>query len=342
MPSLSESDITDMLKSVNKKGAKREDDIFVSTLADPHSLCIVKDWVSSGCLPIDLIMGGGFPFGRIVEIYGDEASGKSLLATQVVIEAQRIGAMTVFADVEAAVSLPLMKQLGVDVKRLIYFTPDTVSQLFEKFNELIDAKNKRLGLSHPMVFVWDSVAATTTLQEQEETDLDKRQYASAAPQISRAMRVIARKIAQSNVCAVLTNQMKHKLGVIFGDDDATFGGKAIAFHATIRLRLKAGGAIRDANKKAIGVRVFITVKKNKVAAPFREAMVPIYFGRGVDEPEAILEMAKKLGVVYAAGPKSVINIDGNDVVFTRKGWNKILYDNYDPICDAVEDAFNAK
>ena len=187
LPGLTKDDIAKVLADIKPK-----DDAFeVGLLSDPQSLCAVKSWIPSGCLPLDIIMGGGYPVGRITEIYGDNSTGKSLLAAQAVAEAQAMGALAVFADVESAVSVPLMAELGVDADSLIYYTPDTVDQLIKILRGAIESKSKRLGAEHPMIFVWDSIAATTTLTEMEviETEgLDKRQYASGAIQISAALR----------------------------------------------------------------------------------------------------------------------------------------------------------
>ena len=322
------------------RSTHKNDEITVSCLDDPGSLCIVKDWISTGCFPMDMIMGGGFPLGRVTEIFGSEATGKSLLATQAVLAGQARDALCVFADVESAVSKPLMEKLGVDTKKLIYFTPDTVDQLFGRLVEIIDAKNKRLGLDHPMVFVWDSIAATTTLAEQEETDLDKRMYASAAPQISRAMRVIARQIARSNVAAIFTNQLKAKLGVMFGDKDATFGGKAIAFHASVRLKLTAGQKIKRGERR-IGIWMGVEVKKNKVAAPYGTCTVPIYFDYGIDEDESILEMGKKFGVIKASAQSyEVVGLNAEPIKVSKKAWRDWMSENYNEVCDMLQEVYD--
>lgn len=315
-----DSALDDIIKDVSPK----DDEFVVSRLNDPRSLCHVTKWISSGCLPVDLCLGGGFPVGRWTEIYGDNSTGKSLLAAQAVVQAQKLGYLAVFADAESAISIDLMKAIGMDVDKLVYFTPNTVNQLFEMLNELIDSKNARMGKDFPMIFVWDSVAATTTKEEEEDQDLDKKHYASAAPQISRAFRSgIVDKVAESNVCCILINQVRDNIGVMFGDKTTTFGGNAIGFYSSIRIMLKTIEHIKDPSRKhkMLGVRISIETKKNKLVAPYRYIEVPIYYGFGIDDPEATFDLLKEMELITGGGGGVyTLELDGETHKFNKHDW----------------------
>ena len=152
----------DLLDEIVAEIKPGDNSFEVTRLNDPSALCQVDDWISTGCLPIDLITGGGFPVGRITEVFGDYSTGKSLLATQAVIEAQARDILAIFIDTESAVSKPLMEEIGVDTDLLLYMTPNTMEEVFETTNNLIEVKAKKFGVDYPMLFVWDTIAATTT------------------------------------------------------------------------------------------------------------------------------------------------------------------------------------
>lgn len=278
----------------------KDDSFEVGTLADPEALCHVDDWISYGCLPIDIITGGGVPMGRITEIYGDNSTGKTLLATGAVIEAQAREILTLYIDAESALSRGRMEELGVDSELLGYVTPDTAEQLFESIDNFLVAKATEFGKEYPALIVWDSVAATSTKEEVdtvEQEGLDKKQYPSSARQISMAFRTgLPKKLARNNTAIILINQIRQKLGVMFGDDEVTFGGKAIGFYSSVRISLKGSSAIKDAGE-TVGMRAKVTVKKNRLAPPFRTTTIPMYFDYGVDDAEATFDYAKDKGLV---------------------------------------------
>lgn len=321
--------------------APRDGAFEITRLSDPGALCNVTDWVSFGCLPIDLITGGGAPMGRITEIYGDNSTGKSLLATQALVEAQARDFFCVFADVESAVSRPLMEALGVDTGTLVYMTPNTVSEVIESLERLITYKDNVLGSTHPMLFIWDSIAATTTAVEIEDVrkdGLDKQSYASAAIQISKALRSgLPRRFARSNVAAIFINQVRENVGVMFGDKVTTFGGKAVGFYASVRIEL-ASKAVIKREGRPIGVRVKLLTTKNKVFPPHRSIEVPIYYGHGVDEAEAVLDMIEEEGLVTKAGGWYTMMINDEELKFQRSGWCEqggVFDTNYNAITDML-------
>lgn len=324
--------------------APKDGSFEVVRLSSPSALCHVSDWLSSGCLPVDLITGGGFPVGRLTELYGDSATGKSLLATHAVVEAQARDWLTIFVDTESAVSEPLMRQVGVDTDRLLYMTPNTINDVFDTVEKVLDAKDKELGKDHPTLFVWDTVAATTTASEVETVGrdgLDKQQFSSAARQISMALRTgWHRRIARSNVCAIFVNQVRENVGVMFGEKHSTFGGKAIGFYASLRLELRIVASIKEAGE-VNGYRVRVTVKKSRTHPPFKVAEMPVYFGYGFDEAEATFDFLKDYGVL-SKGAWQTLELGGQELKFQKSGWTEpggIFDAHFDEICKLAEEAY---
>jgi recombination protein RecA len=272
----------------------------VSTLADPDALCNVKDWISYGCLPVDIVTGGGVPIGRVTEIYGDNSTGKTLMATGATIEAQERDILTYYMDPENALSRDRMEQLGVDSEMLGYCAPDTVGQLFDNLEKFLEGKARMYSKDYPALVVWDSVAATTTKEEVDtvaEKGLDQKQYSSAAQQISRAFRTgLPKELSRNNTALILINQIRQNVGVMFGDDKVTFGGKAIGFYSSVRIYLKSSSKIKSAGS-VIGMRAKVTIEKNRLAPPFRTVEIPMYFDYGIDDAEATFDYAKDLSMV---------------------------------------------
>jgi recombination protein RecA len=221
--------------------------------------------------------------------------------------------------------------LGVDVDQLVYFNPDTVSEVFDTLEKVADGKDKQMGEDTPMLFVWDSVASTSTMQEIETQDLDQRMYATAAPQISRALRVHARRISKSHVCCVFTNQAKKKLGVMFGDDETTYGGKAISYHSTVRLRLSVGKRIKSDNR-SVGMWVHVETRKNKLAPPMQSVSVPMYYGEGIYEDEALVAFGVKLGIIESfKNGWYALHLPKQSIKFTKRTWPDVLDEQWGEI-----------
>ena len=313
----------------------------VLPLSDPSTLRTIKDFVSSQCLPLDLIMtkGGGFPVGRMTEIFGNYSSGKSILAFQALAETQAREGLAVLADTESA-AFPdnLLANLGINSDSLLYYTPDTVQEVFVTLDMIIDQKNREFGQDHLMTFVWDSVAATTTAAELEE-NYEDQSYPSAARVLSKVLRINARKFSESYVCLIFINQAKEKLNARYGSTPATFGGRSVAFHSSLRLDLRIISKITvGKGKDKIGVNIKVRVEKNKVGPPEGVIEIPIYFGHGVNEAEAVLNMMKKYKVVSNSGGWYTLD----DLKFTRKQFNDLYYqddDMNDYLSKCLEDAY---
>jgi recombination protein RecA len=310
-----------------------KEELDVALLSSEDSPCIVTEWLSSGCIALDRILGGGFPVGRVTEVYGDTSTGKSLIAAQVAALAQEDDHIVMMADSESAVSLPIMEAVGVDIDNLIYSNPDTVEEVFEQFEMAIELKAKKYP-DALLVLIWDSVAATS-VQFEMERDYGKAFMGRHAGVISQSMRKITRQISKNRICAIFLNQVRENIGVMFGDNETTFGGKAIPFHSSVRLRLKMGKKIvLKEKKKVIGIETTGLVVKNKVAEPFNEAKLPIYFGHGIDDALASLYWLQDNDIINKANWMRIV-LAGNEIKFQKAGWDKIFDKYYDDIWDII-------
>jgi recombination protein RecA len=277
----------------------------------------VKDWISTGNAMLDVAISnrpyGGFPVGRICEITGLEQSGKSLLSAHILAETQRKGGVAVLIDTETAVSREYLEAIGVDISKLLYVSVDTVEGIFEACETIIE--KVRTGDKDRLVtIVVDSVAAASSKKEME-ADYDKDGYATdKAIIISKAMRKITNVIGRQKISVVFTNQLRQKLGVMFGDPWTTSGGKALAFHASVRIRLKNMGQIK-AGERIIGIKVRAQVIKNRLGPPLRSADLDIFFDRGIDNFGGWLKVMKDNKLVKQGGAwYEYIDTDTGEVI----------------------------
>lgn len=319
--------IMDELKKVKNK-------TFDATLlSDEDSPCVVTEWLSSGCVALDAITGGGFPVGRMTEIFGDNSTGKSLVAAQIVALAQQEGDIAAYVDTETAVSIKIMEAVGVDVGKLIYCAPDTVEDVFTFFESIVDIKNKKFP-DKRLVLVWDSVAATSVRFEMEN-DFGKAMMGRHANIISQGMRKFMRTIAKNRICCIFLNQTREKLGVMFGDKETTFGGKALGFYASVRIQLKIGQKIKE-DGKIVGIESKATVVKNKVAVPFLSAKLPIYFGHGIDDSLASFQYLEDAGLLIKSGRSFTIK-DSGLPEFSKQSWFDFYEKHYVAIAKLIMD-----
>jgi recombination protein RecA len=248
--------------------------------------------ISSGSLAIDAALGvGGFPRGRVVEIYGPESSGKTTLTLHVIAEAQKAGGSAAFIDAEHALDPKYARKLGVDVENLIVSQPDSGEQALEIASALIATGAVDL-------IVIDSVAALVPKAELEG-EMGDSHMGLHARLMSQALRKLTGVVARTNTCLVFINQLREKIGVMFGSPETTTGGRALKFYASIRLDVRRGAAIKD-GEKTIGNRTKIKVVKNKVAAPFQEAEVDLIHGEGISREGDLVD----LGVLHTVLEKS--------------------------------------
>ena len=305
----------------------------------------IKEFISTGSTMLDLAIAnkpnGGIAVGRITEINGLESSGKSLIGAHILAETQKKGGVAVYIDTENSVSEEFLKVLGIDTTQLLYLQLQTVEQIFQAIEEIVlkvrEAEKDRLG-----TILVDSLAAAST-QVEIDADFEKDGWAtSKAIIISKALRKITQLIGRQRIALVFTNQLRTKLGVMFGDPWTTSGGKALPFHASTRIRLKNKGRITDSKKNVLGMTILAQVIKNRLGPPLRHAEFPLYFESGIDDIGSWLEVMKKHKLVKSAGAwYTYTDVAGEEYKFQSKDFLKVLKENslkdevYDRICDKV-------
>jgi len=277
--------------------------------------------ISTGSLGLDVSLGiGGLPCGRIIEIYGPESSGKTTLATHIIAESQKKGGNCAIVDAEHAFDSEYAAKLGVDVDTLLISQPDYGEQALE----IVDRLVKTGGMD---VIVVDSVAALVPKAELEG-EMGESKMGLHARLMSQALRKLTGIVEKTNTIVIFINQMREKIGVMFGNPETTTGGNALKFYASVRLDVRKIGVIKDGDE-SIGNRVKVKVVKNKVASPFRAAEFNLIFGEGIDRYSEIIEASTALGIVFKSGSWYSYNDDklgqGHEAVKTLLKDNHELY-----------------
>ena len=304
----------------------------------------IKDFVSTGSTMLDLAISnkpnGGIAVGRITELNGLESSGKSLLGAHILAETQKKGGVAVYIDTETSVSTEFLGAIGVDVESMLYLHLETVEDIFSAIEEIV-AKVRESDKDRLVTILVDSLAAATTKVELE-ADFDKDGWATAkAIIISKAMRKITQMIGRQKIALVFTNQLRQKLGVMFGDPWTTSGGKALPFHASTRIRLKNIGQIKDTKKNTIGIKMRAQVIKNRLGPPMRHADFELYFETGIDDDGSWLHVMKDHNLVKQAGAWYTLKYGDDEIKFQSKDWSEKLEDTefkeycYNMICEKV-------
>src|SRR3954469_25675401 len=275
--------------------------------------------ISTGSISLDFALGvGGFPRGRIIEIFGPESSGKTTVALQVVAEAQKAGGMAAFIDVEHALDPVYAKKLGVDVDNLLVSQPDFAEQALEITAALITSGSID-------VLVVDSVAALVPKAELDG-EMGDSHMGVQARLMSQAMRKLTGTVSRSNTCLVFINQIREKIGVMFGNPETTTGGRALKFYSSVRLDIRRIAAIKD-GETVTGNRTKVKVVKNKVASPFREAEFDIIYGEGVSKEGDLLDLGVAQNIVEKSG--SWFSYKGERIGQGRENVRQFLRDNPD-------------
>jgi recombination protein RecA len=275
--------------------------------------------ISSGSISLDNALGvGGFPRGRIVEIFGPESSGKTTVALQVVAEAQKLGGMAAFIDVEHALDPIYARKLGVDVDNLLVSQPDYAEQALEITSALIISGSID-------VLVVDSVAALVPKAELDG-EMGDSHMGVQARLMSQAMRKLTGSVSKSNTCLIFINQIREKIGVMFGNPETTSGGRALKFYSSVRADIRRIAAIKEGDI-VVGNRTKVKIVKNKVAAPFREAEFDIIYGEGISREGDLIDLGVAQNIVEKSG--SWYSYKGERIGQGRENARQFLKDNPD-------------
>jgi recombination protein RecA len=287
--------------------------------------------IPSGCLSIDAALGvGGFPRGRVIEIYGPESGGKTTLTLQIIAEAQKLGGQAAFIDAEHALDPSYARRLGVDVDNLLVSQPDHGEQALEIAQELIRSNAVD-------IIVIDSVAALVPKAELEG-DMGDPSMGLQARLMSQALRKLTAIVSKSKTCLIFINQIREKIGVMFGNPETTTGGRALKFYASMRVDIRRIQAIKDGDR-VVGSRTRAKIVKNKVAAPFREAEFDILYGEGISREGDLIDLGVDKGVLEKSG--TWISYAGERMGQGRENARVFLKEHKD-VCAKLESALRKK
>jgi recombination protein RecA len=344
-----------LAESLNKK-FKKDGKVAYFLDGTEETPTDLTEWISTGSSLLDLAISnrpnGGIPVGRITELTGLEASGKSLLAAHLLANTQEKDGLAVYIDTENAMNEDFLRAIGIDLEKMLYIQLEAIEDIFDVVENII-TKVKESNKNKLVTIVVDSVAAATTKVEQA-ADYEKDGWAtSKAIILSKAMRKITQMIGRERVALIFTNQLRVKLGVSFGDIYTTSGGKAIGFHASCRLRLKAVGQIKakiNGFEQVIGIKTRAKIVKNRMGPPLREAEFHILFESGIDDYGSWLQVMKDYGLIAQGGSWYTYTDTetGEQIKFLSKDFvSKILNDPsrkqkiYDKICNELVMSYKA-
>ena len=292
------------------------------SLVDTTISSEVRSWISTRDPALDAVIGRGVPVGRMTEIFGPEANGKSTLALAILAETQRIGGIGALFDTESVADPVRCAALGVDRENLIYFDPASMEATLNHILFLI-GDIRSVAPDIPLTVVWDSIAGTPT-QSELDGEVGKQQYAAAARILSLALRKLVGVISKQQVCMIFVNQIRAKIGLTYGNMYDTYGGKAMKFYCSVRLALKKKEILyRVKTEPPYGIVTEVKTEKNKVAAPFRRANITIRFDTGIDPWPSYLNLALQFGLVTQAGAW----LDYGGAKFQRAAWPEFCINN---------------
>ena len=319
----------------------------------------VTGWISTGSTMLDLAISnkpnGGVAVGKITELNGLEGSGKSLIGSHLLASTQKQDGIAVYIDTESAVSQEFLRAIGIDTSKMLYVHLETCEEIFDTI-ETIVTKIRESDKDKLVTILVDSLAAASTKVEMD-ADFDQAGWATQkAIIISKAMRKITQMIARQRVALVFTNQLRAKLGVMFGDPWTTSGGKALPFHSSTRVRFRNIGQIKDGNKNTIGIKIKGQVIKNRLGPPMRTAEFPLFFDTGIDDYGSWLTVMKEHKLIKIGGAWYTLqhtDLETGELIkeykFLSKDFEKLMLENselkdycYGLICDACILKYDSK
>lgn len=314
---------SEALKLAIAQITKQFGDGSIMKLGENHNVNI--ELIKSGSLSLDLALGGGYPKGRIIEIYGPESSGKTTLALHAIAEVQKNGGQAAFIDAEHALDPSYAEKIGVQIDNLLISQPDNGEQALEICETLVRSNAVDL-------IVVDSVAALTPKAE-IDGDMGDAQMGLQARLMSQAMRKLTAIISKSKATVIFINQIRMKLGVMFGNPETTTGGNALKFYASVRVDIRRIGQIKN-GEDIIGNRTKIKVVKNKIAAPFRTAEFDIMYNEGISKTGDVLDLAVQYGVLDKAG--AFLKYNGETIGQGREAVKRLFKENSELFAEIEE------
>jgi len=330
---MSEINDQERIKAIQTVIGKLEKEYGKGTVMRLNDECVVDiPAISTGSLSLDLALGiGGLPRGRVIEIYGPESSGKTTLSLQCIAEAQKEGGIAAFIDAEYAFDRIYAEKLGIDLNRLYVSQPDNGEQALEIAEQFIRS-------SAIDVLVIDSVAALVPKCELEG-DMGENRVGTQARLMSQALRKMTGVISKTGCVCIFINQLRDKIGIMFGNPETTTGGNALKFYSSVRLDIRRIASLKDSSSNIIGNKTRVKVVKNKMAPPFKVVEFDILYGEGISKIGEIIDIGSELGIINKSG--SWFSYNGNKIAQGRDATKDFLVNNPD-ICNEIEQQIRSK
>lgn len=320
-----------IIRGIRKTLNKDDDDKLSWDLTQDDSPTHVSEFISTGSTLLDYVISnrrdGGIPVGKLTEIQGEEASGKSLLCAHIIANTQKKGGIAVYMDTENATNPDFMQRIGVDLESLIYVQPGTIEKAFETIENVIKALRAK-SADVPVTVMWDSIAATPP-QAEIEGDYDPNsRIGLMAKALAKGLRKLTDLIGKEKITLVFTNQLKQKFNVMYGDPWGTPGGKAIPYHASVRLRLASSTKLKDKDNNVFGIVTNGSTVKTRLGPPHRRCKFEIHFDHGIDDERSWFEPLHSAGLIEKRGGWCYLNVDGAELKFNGEDkWKRFVAEN---------------